>query len=432
MRPLFVPLAIGLFTLCPSGLLAQDLDWETQHAVVAGGPEAGLVARTGDIDNLGFGWPAGFDPFVGRSTPVHPFPWDADPEDPTGTDRIQVISGYVGAFGTDGYTGAVAWRESRPEPVLVEWPHGGMSPDSVWLQLFVDDVQPAFWKAAYHFSIDGQRIASAERQLNALAQTGPIGKLMTISIPGQYLSLFEDGRIELLIDDPETDIGDGFAIDFVRVLLNPKSYPSREGVLSGKVVDQTTGEPVPFATISTGTRTVTADAEGNFEMSGLPAGLAIPTATAPGYAAADRPTDVVGGEKSEVILSMPPRDDEFRSITEDMDRFGRATLPGLYFDIDSDQLRPESRPTLDALQAYMQANPAAAFVFEGHTDSQASAEHNLDLSERRANAVVTWLSEAGIDPDRMRGLGMGESSPVADNSTKAGRSLNRRVEIVKQ
>jgi hypothetical protein len=53
-----------------------------------GGPEAELLLRIGDIDNLGFGWPRDFNPFSGRSTPPHSFPWRRSPDDPSGTDRI--------------------------------------------------------------------------------------------------------------------------------------------------------------------------------------------------------------------------------------------------------------------------------------------------------------------------------------------------------
>ena len=68
-------------------------------------------------------------------------------------------------------------------------------------------------------------------------------------------------------------------------------------------------------------------------------------------------------------------------------------------------------------------------TIEGHTDADGSDAHNLDLSQRRAEAVVRWLTERGLAPSRLRSAGKGENEPIADNTTRAGKQLNRRVEI---
>ena len=67
---------------------------------------------------------------------------------------------------------------------------------------------------------------------------------------------------------------------------------------------------------------------------------------------------------------------------------------------------------------------------EGHTDFRSSADYNLELSRRRAQAVVGWLVSQGIDDERLEARGYGESRPIADNQTVEGRSRNRRVEVV--
>ena len=67
---------------------------------------------------------------------------------------------------------------------------------------------------------------------------------------------------------------------------------------------------------------------------------------------------------------------------------------------------------------------------EGHTDSQGAEAANQALSRRRAEAVMRFLAEAGVDGGRMTAAGKGESSPVADNGSAAGRARNRRVEII--
>src|SRR5580704_3330472 len=66
--------------------------WALKAERTVNGPEADLLVRTGDINNLGFGWPDGFDPFSGKSTPGHGYPWDPRPGAPDGTDCILVGS----------------------------------------------------------------------------------------------------------------------------------------------------------------------------------------------------------------------------------------------------------------------------------------------------------------------------------------------------
>jgi len=69
----------------------------------------------------------------------------------------------------------------------------------------------------------------------------------------------------------------------------------------------------------------------------------------------------------------------------------------------------------------------AKIIIEGYTDSRGSFKSNQRLSKRRANAVRTYLiKEGGIDPSRVKAVGMGEKNPVADNDTAEGRELNRR------
>ncbi len=112
---------------------------------------------------------------------------------------------------------------------------------------------------------------------------------------------------------------------------------------------------------------------------------------------------------------------------------GRYASYGIRFDTDSDQLRPESAPTVQAVAAALQANPALVLLIEGHTDAVGDAAHNLDLSRRRAEAVKTVLAgQFGVDPARLTTSGLGSTRPVGPNDTPQGRAQNRRVEFVRQ
>ncbi|MBK9167686.1 MAG: OmpA family protein [Bryobacterales bacterium] len=102
---------------------------------------------------------------------------------------------------------------------------------------------------------------------------------------------------------------------------------------------------------------------------------------------------------------------------------------GIQFDYDSATIRPDSAPVLAALHEGLKGAPQSAITIVGHTSSEGAEAYNLDLSQRRAAAVVAALVERGIAAARLSAKGAGESQPIADNRTEAGRSLNRRVEV---
>jgi outer membrane protein OmpA-like peptidoglycan-associated protein len=103
---------------------------------------------------------------------------------------------------------------------------------------------------------------------------------------------------------------------------------------------------------------------------------------------------------------------------------------GVLFDTDETSLEPGPRVTLDRLAAFMQRYPERNLMIEGHTDSTGDDPYNLVLSLHRANAVRKSLVARGIEETRMHTIALGENFPVAANDSKAGRQLNRRVEIV--
>jgi OmpA-OmpF porin, OOP family len=101
------------------------------------------------------------------------------------------------------------------------------------------------------------------------------------------------------------------------------------------------------------------------------------------------------------------------------------------FDFDRATLRPEGRDTLRGLVSSLTAADVTytSVLVEGHTCSIGPADYNQGLSERRAQTVVDYLVSQGVRPDAIRMVGYGESRPTADNATRAGRELNRRVEV---
>lgn len=106
-----------------------------------------------------------------------------------------------------------------------------------------------------------------------------------------------------------------------------------------------------------------------------------------------------------------------------------STLHGVNFDYNSATIRADSGVLLGQLYESLRADKAAKVVIEGHTSSEGSDDYNLDLSKRRAEAVVAELVKRGIPNSRISAQGRGEATPIASNADETGRSLNRRVEV---
>lgn len=106
-----------------------------------------------------------------------------------------------------------------------------------------------------------------------------------------------------------------------------------------------------------------------------------------------------------------------------------SDLGEVLFAFDSAQLTPAARATLDQVVAKLSAADVLGITVDGHTDSVGSDAYNQGLSLRRADSVAAYLSSQGVAAGKLKARGFGESRPVADNGSDAGRAQNRRVEI---
>jgi len=103
----------------------------------------------------------------------------------------------------------------------------------------------------------------------------------------------------------------------------------------------------------------------------------------------------------------------------------------IYFAAGKDKILAESSAVLDAIASTLKATPKVKKIaIQGHTDNQGNGDKNLELSQRRAEAVRTALIQRGVAADRLEAQGFGATQPIASNKTAAGRSTNRRVELV--
>lgn len=106
-----------------------------------------------------------------------------------------------------------------------------------------------------------------------------------------------------------------------------------------------------------------------------------------------------------------------------------SVVHGINFDYDSATIRNDSQEILDKLSTGLKASKASTITVVGYTSNEGSDSYNQNLSQLRAESVVKALVKRGINQDRIVAQGRGEKDPIADNTTEAGRSLNRRVEI---
>jgi outer membrane protein OmpA-like peptidoglycan-associated protein len=121
------------------------------------------------------------------------------------------------------------------------------------------------------------------------------------------------------------------------------------------------------------------------------------------------------------------------ALDRDLLSSGKAVIYGIHFDFDKADIKPDSKPQLDEIAALLAKQPALKLRITGHTDNRGGADYNVQLSQRRAQAIVAALvGTYGIAENRLSAAGMGANSPVASNDTEDGRARNRRVELVKQ
>lgn len=121
------------------------------------------------------------------------------------------------------------------------------------------------------------------------------------------------------------------------------------------------------------------------------------------------------------------------ALAKDIERTGHASIYGIYFDIDKADVNPQSEEVLAEIAKLLDQDRTLNLYVVGHTDNVGTLSSNMDLSRRRAEAVVKVLvSKYGINTDRLYAAGVGPLSPVLANKIEDGRAKNRRVELVKQ
>lgn len=139
----------------------------------------------------------------------------------------------------------------------------------------------------------------------------------------------------------------------------------------------------------------------------------------------------VAGELDAATARLSAMEKELEELNAQKTERGLViTLGDVLFGVNKAELKPGSERNVQKIADFLQEYPERKALIEGFTDSTGSESYNQALSERRAEAVRTFLISRGVSSERITARGYGESNPVASNATAASRQLNRRVEII--
>ncbi len=243
---------------------------------------------------------------------------------------------------------------------------------------------------------------------------------------GGFDAYFAIGNSDTLIFTTRAHMSaDGGHLDIYTLQRQQEKEPKI--LLSGKVVDQKTGEPIPGADVRILHESETVgiaeageeDAYFNTELAGD--GNYQLQINAEGYLAGVDSFFVESG-KSDINV--------YRTIYLKPLEVGLSVrLNNIFFDFDKTVLRPESYPELDKVVELMEQNPGLYIEIGGHTDDKGSDTYNETLSRGRAEAVQAYLTGKWIESERVSSRGYGESKPEVSNDSDENRQINRRVEF---
>ncbi|MBS1152894.1 MAG: hypothetical protein H6Q89_4592, partial [Myxococcaceae bacterium] len=364
----------------------------------------------------------------------HEYPWEPREGDLPGLDRILLSSkftpGKAAGCSSDGYSGSFEKKKSKP--VTLKLPLAtlkGASVSNAFLQLFIDDFQAPSMCSKFQVLLNGRRFAEGEKVLNAIDQSGPVGKLISLPLPEEFFAdLTSKSELTVSVDEV-TGAPDGFALDFVRLLVNRKRENTCKGTVHGKVLEKETNAPIGGARVWLADQTSgVTDAEGSFTFKDVPTGVEVVTGSSPGHADGSGAADIgPGDDNPEVVLYL----EKGKALVFDQKpiALGEAFTLTVFFDQARAELKKQSKPELDKVVQFLGANPTAEIELSGHTSSEGEAGANRSLSYRRVKACKDYVTSKGVDPGRIIAVGHGPDLPVAPNDTELNRKKNRRVEL---
>lgn len=261
-------------------------DWESKSITLKDTSEAELMVRLGDIDACNDEDAVSdnnYNPFTAKNQYSHSYPWAEDPEDPAGTDRIYIGSQETGDT-RDGYSNSYYdWLEGSEYAcekgaltLTMNYDTSGITVKNALLQICIDDFQALAWGSNFTVTLNGKDAPFISELLNQVNQTGPTSYIISIIIPSGFYKDIASGKLVITIDET-TGKGDGYAVDFVKLLINYK-----ESIFTGHFKGYVYGAPKATVRLLGTSTTITTDANGAFSFDAVP-GLNAVRASADGY-----------------------------------------------------------------------------------------------------------------------------------------------------
>ncbi len=262
--------------------------------------------------------------------------------------------------------------------------------------------------------------------------TGPDGRFISYAFDPGEVSIevshpdYEAGSCAARVPEPEEGATEPSQTD-VRCELQPKP---RVGDALVKIVGED-GEPVSGAKVAIegpSPRTETSGADGTFQLQGLPPGTYTARVEADGYLIKIAQFEIRARETVQPVIQL------IKKPRRPLVRLRRKQIVirrKINFATDSAEIQPESEALLTEIADVIIRHPELRRIeIQGHTDDRGRRRHNLDLSQRRAEAVRRWLIEHGVEPGRLEAKGYGPDKPLVPNITAANRARNRRVQFI--
>ncbi|WP_018343375.1 OmpA family protein [Cytophaga aurantiaca] len=240
-----------------------------------------------------------------------------------------------------------------------------------------------------------------------------------------YYTLDARGEYAYMVSDKT---GYGFSYDIVRIKLTHTERPNPTVLISGKVINAKTNQPVSaritYHSLLTGKeigQAISDPVTGNYRIT-LPYGVQ--------YSFNANGGNFIPVSNNIDLTTVA----EYKEINQDLFlvpiEIGQTVqLNNIFFDMSKATLRPESYVELDKLFIILQNNPNMSIEIDGHTDNVGNPELNLKLSQDRSNTVRDYLINKGIVHTRITTKGFGGTKPIASNDTEETKKLNRRVEF---
>jgi outer membrane protein OmpA-like peptidoglycan-associated protein len=203
----------------------------------------------------------------------------------------------------------------------------------------------------------------------------------------------------------------------------------RLGIVAGRVVGDA-GAAVSAAVVIAGpmSRTVQSDAAGAFTARDLTPGSYTARVEADGYLIKLQTFEIQPRETTNIQIDLIARP---RRALVNLRRRDIQIRRQINFATDSAEILADSYPLMTEIADVIIRNPDLTRIeIQGHTDNRGTAEHNLDLSQRRADSVRQWLIDNGVESSRLEAKGYGMSTPLVPNITPANRARNRRVQFI--